>query len=153
MSDIGPGKRTWSFTTAQLNDVDGIKTAIATATSAQTYDGTDLNGAALTGNQYLTRTPRTVTVTTASSAGSYTTASPIVVTGRRNGQVVTDDLTLTTADGGETVRGDQVFDEITEIAVPAQNDTSGQFEWGVADVAFSVLVLVLITAAYVYFSG
>ena len=126
-------RRTQSFTTAELNDVDGVKQSIATATSAQEYTGVALNGAYLQSNTSL-NLPRRVTLTSSSSAGSYNTTDPHVVTGTRAGAVVTENLTLTDGDGNETIRGTQIFDTITSLGTPEHNDTNGALSWGVGDV-------------------
>ena len=112
--------------------IDGIKTTIATSTSAQEYTGAALNGAYLVSNTSL-NPPRRATVSSAASVGSYN-LSAIVFTGTRNGVVVTDSLTLTDADGNETIRGTQVFDTIAKINTPVMVDGSGAFTFGVGDV-------------------
>lgn len=125
-----PSPRVWTYTTAQLNEVNALKTSVATAVGASVisaFDGTE-------GGQ--PRNPRTVTVTTTANPGSYKTGAgnPIVVTGLRGGAVVTENLLLTNAGGGETIRGTQLFDTVTSIAVPGQNDAGGHFQFGYGDV-------------------
>ncbi len=79
--------------------------------------------------------PRSVSVTTASSTGSYNIVDPIVFTGKDiNGNTITESLTLTNADGGETIVGVKPFASLTSIAVPAQVDVNGHFTFGVRDV-------------------
>lgn len=117
-------------TNADLLDVDAIKTAIATATSQQTY--TTFNGALSSGGAVALDPPRGVSVTTSESVGSYVAAG-IVFTGTYNGAVQTETLTLTATGGNETIRGSKPFDTVTSIVVPAMSNTSGQFRFGVAD--------------------
>ncbi len=125
-------KRTKTYASADLLDADGIKTSIATVAAPVTYVVANLNGAAIsTGVLDL---PRSVSVTTTSSVGAYAIASPIVVTGKRGGDVVTESLTLTQTGGNETIYGTQAFDSIASIAIPAMVNTAGTFTFGVADI-------------------
>lgn len=137
-TELYSSPRKITLTTDQLADVDAIKTAIATSASAAEYTDTDLDGALASAGVVGLDPPRFVSITTSSSASSYSIASPIVVTGTRGGVVVTESLSLTDEDGGETIVGDQPFDAITSISVPAQDDTSGQFEFGVSGIAARV---------------
>lgn len=123
---------TLSLTTAQLNDTDGIKTSAATSASPQNFAVGALNGALISSGRLLPG-PRSVTVTTTTSAATYNTTDPIVITGTRGGRTVTESLSLTQAGGNETVRGSQAFDTITSIAIPAQSGTGGTFQFGVGD--------------------
>ncbi len=125
-------KRTKTYASADLLDADGIKTSIATVAAPVTYVVANFNGAAIaTGVLDL---PRSVSVTTSASVGSYAIASPIVVTGKRGGETVTENLALTATGGNETIYGTQAFDSIASIAIPAQANTSGAFTFGVADI-------------------
>lgn len=113
-----------------LASTNAIKTSIATSASPADY--TTFNGT-LAGGPY--RLPRTVSVTSSASAGSYIITSPIVFTGTdANGTVITESLSLTATGGGETIVGTKGFATVTEIAVPAMHDTSGAFTFGVQDV-------------------
>lgn len=125
-------RRTYTFASADLNDLDGVKTSAATATSETTYLPAVMDGAGIT-DGLLDKAARTVTATLTNSVGSYVVEA-IVVTGRYGGSVVTDSLTPSTADGSETLYGTQPFDEITSIVIPAQNDTSGAISFGTGDI-------------------
>lgn len=138
MNNIEYPLKTASITTIAV--ANAIKTSIATSASPATY--TTFNGSLGGGPYTLTRN---VSVTSSSHTGSYTTASPIVFTGTDiNGNVITDSLSLTSADGGETIYGVKAFKTITKIQVPAQTDTSGAFTFGlynayVTDYVYGVL--------------
>lgn len=123
---------THTFASADLSDVNGIKTSAATIASETTYLPAVMDGAGITVGS-LNKCARTVTATLAANAGSYV-ASAITITGRFGGDVVTDTLTPSDADGGETLYGDQPFDTITSIVIPAQVNTGGAFEFGVGDI-------------------
>jgi hypothetical protein len=125
-----------TFTTAQTADADGIKTSVATATTAQNYSGAALNGALVTSNVAYPRFASKLgiasypTVTSSSVVGAYTAASTIVFTGTYNGVAVTRTATLTQANGNETQFADGPMDSVTSIAVAAQADTDGAFTFG-----------------------
>lgn len=111
-----------------------IASGVATAVTAQlinvlgSFNGAD--GAAMFNGTL--GVARTVSVTTAAHAGSYKTGAsfPIVVTGVYGGTTVTENLVLTAANGGETIKGTKYFDKITSIAIPAENDALGGFTFG-----------------------
>jgi hypothetical protein len=111
--------------------VNAIVTSRATVTTADDVTGVALNGAVGAG----TMTPaRTISVTTTSSASTYTIAAPIVVTGTdATGAVITDTLQLTAVGGGETITGVKAFATVTDIAIPAMSTTSGHFTFGTKD--------------------
>lgn len=123
---------TYTFASADLSDANGVKTSAATVAAPTTYLPAVMDGAGITLGS-LNKTARTVTATLAANAGSYST-DPIVITGRYGGDVVTSSLTPSDANGGETLYGDQPFDTITSIVIPAQVDTGGAFEFGVGDI-------------------
>lgn len=127
--------RTVSFTAAEVFDDNGIiNTPFATSASPVTKVPADMDGAAMSGSTgRFTKLPRTVAITRASHASSYTT-TPIVITGTRDGKTVTESLTPANANGGDVVRGTQIFEAITSIAFPAQADTAGQFTVGCQDI-------------------
>lgn len=124
---------THTFASADLNDVNGVKTSAATIASETTYLPAVMNGAGINTSGVLLKTARTVTATLSANSGSYST-SAIVITGKYGGETVTSSLTPSDADGGETLYGDQPFDLITSIVIPAQVNTSGAFEFGVGDI-------------------
>lgn len=111
------------------NDVDSIKTTVATSTSAAEYTDSELDG--VYGEEF--DEARYVVVTTSATTGAFNTAD-IVFTGLLDGEEVTDTITLTAANGGETLYGDQLFDSITQIDVAAMADTDGSFQFGTAAV-------------------
>lgn len=121
------------FAAAALNVVAGIKASVATAVTPQSYSGVALDGSMLTASGGIKYCSRSVTVTSAAQVGAYSTAAPIVITGVRKGVVVTESISLTAANGGETVRGTQAFDMITQIDVPAMASTAGHLQFGVGD--------------------
>lgn len=125
-------KRTKTYASADLLDADGIKTSIATVAAPVTYVVANFNGAAISAG--VLDLPRSVSVSTTANVGSYTIAAPIVVTGKRGGVDVTENLTLTATGGNETIYGTQAFDSIASIAIPAMSNTSGAFTFGVADI-------------------
>jgi hypothetical protein len=126
-------KRTKTYASADLADADGVKISAATSASPVTILAAAMNGAAM-GSGGVLDLPRTVSVTSSASVGSYAIASPIVVTGKRGGETVTENLTLTATGGNETIYGTQAFDSLTSIAIPAMVNTSGAFTFGVADI-------------------
>ena len=111
-----------------------IKTAGATATSVQTFTGASLNGAI---GQGVMNPPRSVSVTTSTSSGSYIAGSTVVITGLdQTGLAQVETLTLTQTGGGETLVGVKQFSQVTKIVVAAQTNTSGTVAVGVQDVRF-----------------
>lgn len=119
-----------------LADADNIKLSIATDTSAASYTGTDLDGAS--GGVF--PISRTVTITTTANPGSYNVTDAIVFTGTDvNGKTITESFTLTQDGGGETLVGSTGFLTVTSIDVPAQQDASGTFVFGVQDVVVTFL--------------
>lgn len=126
----GSGRTVSYASLAAAFDADAIKTSIGATAGAVVYSGADLNGVVGAATM---DPPRSITVTRTSSAGDYT-LTPIVVTGTYHGETVTDTLTPATADGGDTLYGDQPFDAIVSIARPAQVNTDGAFTFGVGDV-------------------
>jgi hypothetical protein len=119
-----------SFTLAELDDDNALVLSDATQTSEATYSGAGLDGA-LGGTM---RLPQYVTLTTSAVASQYVAGSEALVTGTLNGRVVTDILTITDANGGEVLVGDQAFDTVVSIVLDAQANTSGAVEFGVVDV-------------------
>lgn len=123
--------------TVNALDVDGVKTAAATPVAAVVYSAANLNGAVMSGvtGQFAGGLPRAVSVTTTVNAGTYVVATPIIVTGVewRTGKSVQQTLTLTLANGGETINGSVMFSDAFPItvSVPAQVDAGGTFAFGV----------------------
>lgn len=127
--------RTVSYAAAQIDDPDGVKTSFSTSASPVSLDASDYDGAlvALTGTVWLKGLPRTVTISRTLFAGAYTT-DPIVLTGFWNGSQVTESLTPADTDGGDVIRGTQLWDRLPTIAIPAQANTSGAFTIGAGDI-------------------
>lgn len=123
--------RSMTFTTAaQLFDVDGIKTSIATALTAQTY--TTFNGTNTVGGSFA-RLASYPTVLAAVAAGAYTASSTVVFTGTYGGAVVTRTATIVGTDGNATAfiaDGPLDIGSITSIVVAAQADTDGFLSFG-----------------------
>jgi phage tail sheath gpL-like len=119
------------ITLGPTQDNDGVKVAIATSSSSASYSGADINGALASGGVATIDPPRFATATLSASVGSYVAGSTITFTGTFDGSPVTDVLTITGADGGEVLVGDQYFDTITQIDIEAQVNTSGEFLFGV----------------------
>lgn len=136
MSVLEPARYTLSYD--DIDDVDAIKTAIATSTSVASYSGAALNGA-LGASTKMHR----LSVTTSAVAACYNTTDPIEFTCYDQfGHARTLYVTLTQAGGNETVEatladGSDAGSLYTEqIDVPAQLKATGQFEFGVTDVVF-----------------
>lgn len=116
-----------------LASTNAIKTSIATVASPVTYLVADFNGT-LGATPGVNGIGRTVSVTSSAHSGSYIITSPIVVTGTdTGGNTITENLTLTAVNGGETIVGKKLFKTITSIAIPAMTDTLGAFTFGVRD--------------------
>lgn len=126
-------RRTKTYAAAALSDLDGILASFATTTAEASFDASDFDGAAIAADIGALDLPRTVTITLDNSPGAFST-DPIVVTGKRGGAVVTEEFEPSTADGNETLFGNQPFDTITSIVFPAQADTDGAFTVGVGDI-------------------
>lgn len=128
-------RRSVTYSFAEADDADGIKTSFASAAAPVSLDASDYNGARVadSGTTWAKGLPRTVNIARSDSAGSYT-VDPIVLTGTWRGQTVTESLTPADADGDDVLRGTQLWDTPPSIAIPAQVDTDGLFEIGVGDV-------------------
>jgi hypothetical protein len=132
LATLSPPPVEYVFTLADLNVVAGIRTSVATATAPQSYTGDALDGSMLSAGS-IKYIPRTVTVTSTAQVGAYKLAEPIVVAGMLGGLAIAENIFLTAVNGGETVRGVQAFDSITEINVPAMASVSGSLQVGVGD--------------------
>lgn len=82
--------------------------------------------------------PRTITLTTSTHAGSYKTGAgnPWTVSGTVNGVPTTEPLLLTQANGNETIRGVQLWDDPTQVTIAnaGQNDALGAVTVGLGDI-------------------
>jgi len=124
---------TWG--TLATADDDGLKTSVASSTSAVSYSGAGLNGALITAGALNTTVPRNVTVTKAAQAGAYTVGSKVRVTFEHwlTGYQVTETFTVTHADNAETFTGCMLMKPGTlpAVAIEAQADTDGSWKIGV----------------------
>lgn len=121
--------RTVSFPVIAV--ANAIKLSIATSVAPITYSGVQLDGAV---GAAVMSPPRSIAVTTAAHAGSYTLTG-ITITGTdQSGNVQTEVLTLTAVNGGETVVGTKAFKTVTSIAVLAMTDALGAFTFGTRDI-------------------
>lgn len=111
------------FTNPVAASANGIKTSVATSTSAQSYTGSALNGAVGGG---VMSPPRNVTVSATDSSASY--AGSVTFTGVDiNGHAITEAVAIT---NNATAVGAKAFAKVTKIDVPAQVDTSGALTFG-----------------------
>lgn len=113
------------LTTVADDDVFMTAAGFATGVAAVQKTQADLNGAEASQFQNGLGLATTLTLTTGSNVGAWSTTAPIVVTGRRNGQIVSENFQPTQANGNEALHGSQLFDpgSIT-IRCPAQPGTS-----------------------------
>lgn len=130
-----------TFTRGTVDDLSGLLTATASSTSATVYGpgNTAYNAteATLKAAGYRVA-PRTLTISTAAHAGSYKTGAgnKLTATGTVAGVTTSEDILLTAANGGETIRGAVAFDDPTlcVVSIPGQNDALGSFRIGVGDI-------------------
>lgn len=129
---MGPSYRTATFSAGAIAVAAGLATSFASSTSPVVVSGGGLNGTLAAALKAGIGPARTVSVSTSASAAAYAVGAgnPIVVTGKRAGLVVVESLLLVTAGGGETIKGVQLFDQITSVAFPAQQTTAGAFTIG-----------------------
>ena len=133
--------RFWTLTASTIAVPTGIKTSIATATTAATYTTSALNGSLVTSN-IATAKPSTFaglaqypTVTATNSVGSYTLNSTVVFVGTYGGTAYRRTATITSTAGNGTFAADGPLDAVTSIEVAAQANTSGAFTFGFGNVA------------------
>lgn len=150
-----PASRTFSFAASAVTDADGVLTARATLTTAESLTAGDLNGAVMLAGGALAPS-RSLTITRALATGAYTT-DPVVITGRRGGSVQTFTYTPPDADGGDTAHSGVLFDALSAVAFPAQQTTGGSWTVGTRDLAaqageklrgFKLVAAGLVTVAY-----
>lgn len=125
-------RRTKTYAAGAVADADGVKTSFSGSTSPVTLTTADFNGAAIASGGVLDL-PRTVSITYSNTSNAFST-SPVVVTGKRGGETVTENLTTANDDGNTTVFGSQPFDTISTIALPAMATGTGTITIGVADI-------------------
>lgn len=130
---LNSARRTQSFLAAELHDTAAVKTSAATTTSIVTVLPAAMNGAGMldaVGRFYL---PRAVLITMSASSGSYST-NPIVITGKRGPNTITESLTPANANGGATLTTYAIFDQLISVVFPAQVNGSGAFTIGLGDI-------------------
>jgi hypothetical protein len=116
------------YTNLAAASTNAFKLAIATATTAQTYTGTALDGATGRASLY---PPRNVTVTTTGVDGNFTDNSKVHITGFDiDDKPMTEDITITLAGSPGTFAGTKTFKRITKIVVDAQAGTGGTIAVG-----------------------
>lgn len=77
---------------------------------------------------------RTATVNTAAAVGAYSTSVDVTVDGLdSSGVAASDTVTVTNADGGESLETSQTYTEITRVVIPAMADVTGHFTVGLGD--------------------
>lgn len=125
-SKVDPSPLTLTFSGSTIQgSTNGVSAGAATSASPTTRTPSFTTPKSL---------PRTISVTSTSSAASYTTGN-IVITGTDVfGNTITETLNLTATGGGETVKGKLGFVTVTQIDIPAMGNTSGNLSFGYADV-------------------
>ncbi len=132
---MNSARRTVSFAAAALLDADGIKTSFATVAAPVTVLPAVFNGALVsTTTGIISPLPRTITIARSNNADQFS-VDPIVITGKRGGEVITESLTPANNDGNDILVTTKVFDSIISIALPTQGGTGGTFTIGVRDIA------------------
>lgn len=82
---------------------------------------------------------RTVQVVTTSHTASYTVGAAIVITGTDGyDNAYSETVTLTSADGGETLSTTGTFKTVTSVFIPAQADTLGHIAVNGTDVRLPI---------------
>ena len=130
-----------TFTSANIPQLNGIKTSIATAATIATYTGAAINGASATPlPDSKTGYAQWPSATASSSAGSYVDASTVVFTGTYKGAAVTRTATVVGTGGNTTFVADGPVDgAVTKIVVGAQVNTSGAWTFGFVDLQCPML--------------
>lgn len=113
------------FAAAVVEDVDSIKLAVATSTSAQTYSGAALNG--VIGGALMSPRREPMLVKSA-SAGTYA-GQAVLTYVDWTGATRTASFPLH-ASNAETLRLGVDVKQVVSWALPAQNDTNGSFSFG-----------------------
>ena len=128
-----PGQVVQTLSPAAAADVDAIiATGGASATSAATYDGTELNGVVGQGTM---RPARLVTLVLSSHADWDATTA--VLTGvNEYGDTVAENLAIPNG-GNATVTSTTKFRSITSLLIPIQSGTGGTFTLGIAALTFA----------------
>lgn len=128
---INAARRTKTYAAGALVVANGIKTSIASSTSAALYVVADFNGTSHTAG--VLDLPRSLTVGRSNAAAQYSVL-PIVITGYRGGELVTESLTPANANGSDTLVGTKLWDRLVSVAIPANAGTGGAYTIGVQDI-------------------
>lgn len=116
-------RRTKSYAAAELVVTDAILAAAATIVAATQLTTGDLVVSTL-------NLPRAITITRSLATSAYTT-DPYAIT-LKDGTV--EYITPANADGGDTLRGSLLLDNIKTIDLPAMGSTGGSHSIGVDDI-------------------
>lgn len=128
---LNSARRTRTYAAGDLAVADGIKQSFATSTSPVVLTAEDFDGDHVLPGGFLDL-PRSITFTFSDDAGQFS-ADPITVTGFRGGQALSLEVT-TTVNGNETLRPEQLFDQVTSVSLPAMGGTGGTITIGVQDI-------------------
>lgn len=113
---------------ADLRDLDGLRTAFATSTSAVTLSS--FNGALASTTMVAARP---VCLTNTAVTGAYSTGRIYVNGTDENDNVLRDWMELSTLDGGETITTILRFATVTSVEFPAMATTTGSMTLGYYD--------------------
>jgi len=132
---INSARRTVTIASGAMADTDGIKTSFASVTAPVTYVPADFNGGAgiSTTTGALSPLPRVITISRSSAANQYS-VNPIVVVGKRGGNLVTESLTPANDDGNDILATTSAFDSLVSITIPTNLGTGGAYTFGFRDV-------------------
>jgi len=147
LTDFYSSPRPITLATANIQDLDSIKTTIATVAAAVTYSGAALNGDDVASNvAYPLHAhkpsgqmpemgiPMYPCATASSSAGSYINGTTVVFTGTYGGVPATSTATVVGTDGNATFVGDKPLESVSSVTIGPQNDTSGAWTLGFQDI-------------------
>ncbi len=133
MIPLSIASRTVTVASGSLQDDDGIKTAVATSTSPVVYLPANFDGPVISNSTgQIIGLARVLTITRSNAASQYS-ITPIVVTGVRGGNVITESVTPPNINGNDVLATVSPFERIISISIPAQGGTGGQFKFGVRD--------------------
>lgn len=122
-------------TVGPTQDIDAIKTSIATVAAPASYSGAQLDGAIGTG---AISPSRQITATSSVSAGAYVAGSVITITGTTEevGAADTDTMTVVGTGGGESLATTKHFSAVTQIDIEAQAQVTGSWQFGTYSEAY-----------------
>lgn len=125
MSAMAPLTRYELTVGAAAPDADGIKTSIASSTSAADYSGAALNGAKGAG---MMLPPRNITATTGGVTPAHVPATATVYGFDIWGKPISETITL--AQTATIATGTKCFRNVTRITMPAGQGTAGTLTFG-----------------------